>query len=117
MTDSPTPRDIEKDLDLARKSGRWLSDEEHEDLERFKHEQLQVQESNQRHRFKLIILTGLCILLPPLWPIALSLALYLLFPRSFARVTLITGLLLSLIMLIAAGLILVLMIWLLSVLF
>lgn len=73
-------RDLERDLELARLHGRWLSDDEQHQLER-------------RHlqRRKLAVLLVVCILIPPLWPVALALALYLLFPDSTRRLALALG--------------------------
>ena len=33
-----------------------------------------------------MILTGVCLLIPPLWPVALGLTLFLLYPHSMARI-------------------------------
>ena len=66
---------LERDFQIAKDQGRWLSDEERKDLEQ--HEAI---------RSKLIVLTSICVLLPPLWPFALGLTLYLLFPKTITRV-------------------------------
>ena len=71
-----SPRNkLEREFEIAKDQGRWLSDEEWKDLEQ-----------REAIRSKLIIFTGICILLPPLWPFALGLTLYLLFPKSITRV-------------------------------
>ena len=66
---------LEREFEIAKDHGRWLSDEERKDLE-----------LREAHRSKLIVLTGICVLLPPLWPFALGLTLYLLFPKTITRV-------------------------------
>ena len=66
---------LERDFQIAKNQGRWLSDDE----------QFVLDNRNQI-RSRLIILTGVCVLLPPLWPFAFGLTLYLLFPKTIARV-------------------------------
>ena len=66
---------LEREFKIAKDQGRWLSDEEWKDLEQ-----------REAIRSKLIVLTGICFLLPPLWPFALGLILYLLFPKTITRV-------------------------------
>jgi len=66
---------LEREFEIAKDQGRWLSDEEWKDLEQ-----------REVLRSKLIVLTGICVLLPPLWPFALGLTLYLLFPKTITRV-------------------------------
>ena len=66
---------LERDFQRAKDQGRWLSEDEQETLEQ-----------SQEIRSKLIVLTGVCILLPPLWPFAFGLTLYLLFPKTISRV-------------------------------
>ena len=66
---------LEREFKIAKDQGRWLSDEEWKDLEQ-----------REANRSKLIVLTGICFLLPPLWPFALGLILYLLFPKTITRV-------------------------------
>ena len=66
---------LEREFEIAKDQGRWLSDEERKDLEQ-----------REAIRSKLIVLTAIFILLPPLWPFALGLTLYLLFPKTIARV-------------------------------
>lgn len=87
-------RDLERDLELARLHGRWLSDDEHLQLER-RHEQRQ----------KLAVLLVVCVLIPPLWPLALALALYLLFPVTTRRLALGLGVGIAALGLLATGLI------------
>ena len=66
---------LERDFKIAKNRGRWLSDDEHIVLEK-----------RNQIRSKLILLTGVCILLPPLWPFAFGLTLYLLFPKTISRI-------------------------------
>ena len=66
---------LEREFEIAKDQGRWLSDEEWKDLEQ-----------REVLRSKLTVLTGICVLLPPLWPFALGLTLYLLFPKTITRV-------------------------------
>ena len=66
---------LERDFQIAKNQGRWLSDDEYIVLE--KHNQI---------RSKLILLAGVCVLLPPLWPFAFGLTLYLLFPKTISRI-------------------------------
>ena len=66
---------LEREFEIAKDQGRWLSDEEWKDLEQ-----------REVLRSKLIVLTGICVLLTPLWPFALGLTLYLLFPKTITRV-------------------------------
>jgi hypothetical protein len=65
---------LEREFEIAKAQGRWLSDEERKDLHQ--HEAI---------RSKLTVLTGICVLLPPLWPFALGLTIYLLFPKKSSR--------------------------------
>ena len=91
MADSiPTER-LERDLEAARHRGRWLSDEEQQALDR---ESLQRQlsaEQRQSRRNRLVVLAAVCALLPPLWPLAFGLTLYLLFPRTVASIGMVMG--------------------------
>ena len=66
---------LERDFQRAKDQGSWLSDEEQKTLEQ-----------HQEIRSKLVVLTGVCILLPPLWPFAFGLTLYLLFPKTISRI-------------------------------
>ena len=67
-------RQLERDLERARLNGRWLSDEEHQHLDQ-----------RQQQRGKLIALLVLSLIIPPLWPVAVALSLYLLFPLTSQR--------------------------------
>ena len=66
---------LERDFQIVKNQGRWLSDDEHIVLEK-----------RNQIRSKLTLLTGVCILLPPLWPFAVGLTLYLLFPKTISRI-------------------------------
>ena len=67
---------LERDFQIAKNQGRWLSDDE----------QIVLDNRNQI-RSRLIILSGVCVLLPPLWPFAVGLTLYLLFPKTTVSYT------------------------------
>ena len=74
---------LERELNHAREMGRWLSDDE---LEQLEHEQrFARQEQESQRRLKLGLFTVVCVVIPPLWPLALGLSLYLLFPQTFRR--------------------------------
>jgi len=92
---------IENELELAREMGRWLSDEERDQLVAQKLGEKLALERDQRMRQRLIVLTGVFLLIPPLWPVAAGLAVHLLFPQTFRRLMLLAGG--SLIVLVAAG--------------
>ena len=86
---SPSPRQLslERELEQARRDGRWLSDDERQELVA---ERLHLQQSalaDQQRRRSLLILLVVSLLLPPFWPLALGLTAYLLFPRTTRRLT------------------------------
>lgn len=72
---------LEQELDEARREGRWLSDDERRELEA---ERL----AQQQRRRSLLLLLLVSLLLPPLWPLAVGLTSYLLFPRLTRRLLL-----------------------------
>ena len=74
-------------------------------------------EAKQRQVRKLVILTGVCLLIPPLWPVALGLTLYLLYPETMARLGLAAAIALSVSALLLAGLLGFVMVWLVQLLF
>ena len=78
----------------ARRHGRWLADDEIAALEQQRLEAIERLEQQRLHRRKLVILTVVCVLIPPFWPLALGLVLYLLFPKASKRFGLIAGLVL-----------------------
>ena len=83
--------DLEHELEQARRHGRWLADDELVELKLQQQGTLQRDQSRRSHRRKLLILTAVCVLIPPLWPLALGLVLYLLFPRTTRRFGLLAG--------------------------
>ncbi|MEB3235184.1 MAG: hypothetical protein VKM98_07140 [Cyanobacteriota bacterium] len=83
--------DLEHELEQARRHGRWLADDELVELKLQQQGTLQRDQSRRSHRHKLLILTAICVLIPPLWPLALGLVLYLLFPRTTRRFGLLAG--------------------------
>ena len=94
---------LERELNHAREMGRWLSDDE---LEQLEHEQRlirQEQVNESQRRLKLGLFTVVCVLIPPLWPVALGLSLYLLFPQTFRRLLWFAGGSVLLLALLAAG--------------
>ena len=96
MAEEPRPDHLEQDLQAARERGRWLSDEEQDEQDR---QQLQAQQQKEKHlsrRRRLTLLSAVCVLLPPLWPLAFGLSFYLLFPQTAARIGLVAGIVLLL---------------------
>lgn len=86
---SPSQRQLslERELEQARRDGRWLSDDERQELLA---ERLHLQQgaiADQQRRRSLVILLVVSLLLPPFWPLALGLTAYLLFPRTTRRLT------------------------------
>ncbi|MBM5804003.1 MAG: hypothetical protein FJ078_07775 [Cyanobacteria bacterium K_DeepCast_35m_m2_155] len=84
---------LEQELEQARRHGRWLADDEREALALAQRQQAEAALAQRHRRRKLLLLTGFCVLIPPLWPLALALVLYLLFPRTTQRFGLIAGVL------------------------
>jgi hypothetical protein len=82
---------LELELDEARRHGRWLSDEERAARQLELTRQQAALEQQRLHRRKLVVLTVVALLVPPLWPLALALTLYLLFPLTTRRLALATG--------------------------
>ena len=81
----------ERELEMARLRGRWLSDDEQALLEAQQRERELTLARQQRQRHKLMVLLVVCVLIPPLWPLALALTLYLLFPDTTRRLALAAG--------------------------
>ena len=117
MTPSTTPEQLEQELRTAQLHGRWLSDEELASLDEEKRQQIQDQAHRNQLRLRLIVLTGVSLLIPPLWPLAIGLTLYLLFPSTTRRLGLAAGLVLVAAAIGAAGLLAILTVWLMSLLF
>ena len=116
MTNQGTGNRLEKEFDQAKRSGRWLSEEEIQALAQQEQDQLDAQEREASNRRKLIVLTGVCILLPPLWPLALALTLTLLYPTTMKRVGVVSGVILVALAVMSTVGVLALMLWLLRVL-
>ena len=108
---------LEDDLDRARSLGRWLSDDEQDALDREADAEASRAEVRQHRDRKLLILTGVCLLIPPLWPMALGLTLILLYPETMARLGLVAGVVLLLGALLMAGALGLAMVWLFQLLF
>ena len=85
MTDSLSSQQLERELDQAREMGRWLSDDE---LEQIDHDQRLIRQAHEheaQRKLKLGLFTVVCVVIPPLWPLALGLSVHLLFPQTFRR--------------------------------
>ncbi|AHF63519.1 hypothetical protein Syncc8109_1149 [Synechococcus sp. WH 8109] len=108
---------LEDELDRAKACGRWLSDDELAALGREADaEALLVEAKKQRDR-KLMILAGVCLLIPPLWPVALGLTLFLLYPDTMARIGLAAAITFLVGGLLLAGVLCLAMVWLIKLLF
>ena len=116
MVDETASEQQEQEFQDARDRGRWLSDDEQAAVDA-RRLQDQLAEDEQRHlRQRLVVFTLVCILLPPLWPLAFVLSLYLLFPRTAARIGLIAAVVLVTATLAATVLIVICIQWLMSLL-
>jgi hypothetical protein len=85
-------RQLERDLEEALRIGRWVSDDERVARAEEQQRQLRARLEQRQQRRKLLALLGVSLLIPPLWPLAPVLALYLLFPATTMRVAVATGL-------------------------
>jgi hypothetical protein len=85
-------RALERDLEEARRIGRWLSDEERAERALEQQRQQQAIQGERQRRRKLLAVLVVSLLLPPLWPLAIALTLYFLFPATTLRVAVATGL-------------------------
>lgn len=81
------PSQLERELEDARRQGRWLSDEERLELAAEREASLRSRAAERRQRRGLLTLLVVSILLPPFWPLALGLTAYLVFPRTTRRLT------------------------------
>lgn len=117
MGDPASQPSIEKELARAKELGRWLSDEELAAEAQDDANRLALEQQQASRRSRLTVLTVVCLLIPPLWPLALALTLYLLFPRTSTRLFLAAGIGAMVVVLAGLGLSAWLLIWLLSVLF
>ena len=111
MTKDRPGDQLQQDFDRAKQSGRWLSDEEMQLLAKQEHDEQIANEQADRNRRKLIVLTVVCGLLPPLWPVALLLTLVLLYPSTMKRVGLVSGILFVVLMLLTGLGLLACLIW------
>ena len=97
---------LERDFQIAKSQGRWLSDDE----------QIALDNRNQI-RSKLHVLTGVCLLVPPLWPFAFGLTLYLVFPKTISRIGIVATVFFLLSSLVVTGILIFLSLGLFNVLF
>ena len=74
MGDGSTSDQLEQDLRDARDRGRWLSDEEQRSVDQQREQQDLEQQKLRDRRRRLMVLTGVCVLLPPFWPLAFVLS-------------------------------------------
>ena len=108
---------LEDELDRAKARGRWLSDDEQAEFDREADAVALQLEGKQRRDRKLMILTGVCLLIPPLWPVALGLTLFLLYPDTMARIGLAAAITFLVGGLLLAGVLGLAMVWLIQLLF
>ncbi len=108
---------IEHELERAQQLGRWLSDDELQAEERAAQEVLALEQREASRRTRLMVLAVACLLVPPLWPLAFALVLYLLFPRSTGRILLATGVGAMVLLLGLVGVSAALMVWMWMLLF
>ena len=116
MAEASSNNRLERELQAAKLQGRWLSDEEHADLEQQHQQQLEDERRSTNQRNKLLVLTVVCALLPPLWPLAFGLTLYLLFPKTITRVGFVAGIALVTLGILITVVLALLTVWLLSLL-
>ena len=91
MDPFPSTDKLEREFKQAQQFGRWLSDEERLALEEEETQALRLIEQQRNRRVRLIVLTGICVLIPPLWGLAAALGFYLMFPEAAKRFALIAG--------------------------
>ena len=91
MDPFPSTDKLEREFKQAQQFGRWLSDEERLALEEEETQSLRLIEQQRHRRVRLVVLTGVCVLIPPLWGLAAALSFYLLFPDTAKRFALIAG--------------------------
>ena len=94
MADGSTHDSLEQDLQAAQDRGRWLSEDEQRAVEQQREQQRLIDDQVRSRRTRLMVLMGVCILLPPFWPLAFALTCYLLFPATVARIGVAAGVLL-----------------------
>ena len=117
MSNRTPAEQLEAELDRAKARGRWLSDDEQAVLDREANAEALLVEVKQQRDRKLMILTGVCLLIPPLWPVALGLTLFLLYPDTMARLGLAAAITFLVGGLLLAGVLGLAMIWLIQLLF
>ena len=108
---------LEDELDSAKVRGRWLSDDEQAEHDREADAVAIQEEAKQRRDRKLMILTGVCLLIPPLWPLALGLTLFLLYPDTMARIGLVAAIAFLVGGLLLAGVLGLAMVWFIQLMF
>ena len=91
MDPSSSTDKLERELNQAQQFGRWLSDEERLALEEEESQALRMIEQQRHRRVRLIVLAGVCLLIPPLWGLGAGLSFYLLFPDTAKSLALIAG--------------------------
>jgi hypothetical protein len=85
-------RQLERDLEEALRIGRWISDDERAERELERERDQRARLAQRQRRRKLLALLVVSLLIPPLWPLAIVLILYVLFPLTTVRVAVATGL-------------------------
>jgi hypothetical protein len=85
-------RQLERDLEEALRIGRWISDDERAERELERQRDQRARLAQRQQRRKLLALLVVSLLIPPLWPLAIVLTLYFLFPLTTVRVAVATGL-------------------------
>jgi|688.fasta_scaffold1596464_1 hypothetical protein len=85
-------RQLERDLEEALRIGRWISDDERAERELERERDQRARLAQRQRRRKLLALLVVSLLIPPLWPLAIVLTLYILFPLTTVRVAVATGL-------------------------
>ena len=108
---------LENELNRAKALGRWLSDDEQAELDLEADAVATQVEAKQRRNRKLLILTGVCMLIPPLWCLALGRTLFLLYPDTMARLGLAAAITFLVGGLLLAGVLGLAMVWLIQLLF
>ena len=111
MTRDRSEDQLHRDFDRAMSSGRWLSDEEMQLIAKQEQDEQISLEQAENNRRKLIALTLVCVLLPPLWPVALLLTLVLLYPSTMKRIGLFSSIIFMVIALVSTLGLLAVMIW------
>ena len=108
---------LEDELDRAKALGRWLSDDEQAALDREADAEAILVDAKQQRDRELMILTGVCLLIPPLWPVALRLSLCRLVPSTMDRIGLSAAITFLAAGLLLAGVLGLAMLWLIQWLF